>query len=516
MSYMHPGVYIEEIPSGLKPISGVATSVAAFIGFTAKGPLNEPARIGNWGDYASEFGGIRDTGKEPDGDPMGHTVAAFFQNGGANAYIVRIAHDDAVKADGYIDHPNPTDPDPTKPIAFKFSAINKGEWGNGLVVVLSPTEVDPNLYTVEIGRKDDEGAFSALETFNNVSMVDTDPQYIEGVLNGASELVDVMSTTVSDITSDSGSGQVLETTLGAGDDGTAPVLADYQTVFTTLVKYRDITMLSLPGKAWDADGKPALSAAIAHAEKMKNCLVFIDPPASKELESAVDVAALGLPTSTYTVLYYPWVKVANPHFDAERNPGVPRTVLVSPSGFAAGMWSKIDGRRGVWKAPAGVETSLLGLADLEYRITDGDQDQLNPLGVNCLRALPNYGAVIWGARTLATNANPEWRYVPVRRTAIMIEQSTYEGLQWVVFEPNDQRLWSSLRLNIESFMGGLFRAGAFQGEKASDAYFVRCGLGDTMTQGDIDRGQVIVVIGFAPLKPAEFVIIRIQQKLGKQ
>lgn len=128
------------------------------------------------------------------------------------------------------------------------------------------------------------------------------------------------------------------------------------------------------------------------------------------------------------------------------------------------------------------------------------------------RGLPSFGAVIWGARTLATNAEPPWRYIPVRRTAIMIEQSIYNGIQWAVFEPNDHRLWSSLRVNVGAFMDNLFRAGAFQGEKASDAYFVRCGLGDTMAQDDIDRGQVIVVVGFAPLKPAEFVIVRIQQK----
>ena len=227
---------------------------------------------------------------------------------------------------------------------------------------------------------------------------------------------------------------------------------------------------------------------------------------------------IGLSTSTYGVLYYPWVKVANPFYNADTNPNVDKTLTIAPSAFAAGMWSKIDGRRGVWKAPAGLETSLLGVAGLEFTVGDGDQNQLNPIGVNCLRKMPGAGAgpVIWGARTLSTKDNPEWRYVPVRRTAIFIEQSIYNGIQWAVFEPNDHRLWSSLRLNIDSFMNGLFRSGAFQGEKVSDAYFVRCGLDDTMTQGDIDRGQVVVIVGFAPLKPAEFVIVRIQQKVAQQ
>jgi phage tail sheath protein FI len=153
---------------------------------------------------------------------------------------------------------------------------------------------------------------------------------------------------------------------------------------------------------------------------------------------------------------------------------------------------------------------------MEYIVEDAEQDQLNHLGLNCLRKMPGFGSVIWGSRTLSTKANPEWRYVPVRRTAIFIEQSIYGGIQWAVFEPNSHQLWSSLRANIGSFMDGLYRSGAFQGEKASDAYFVRCGKGDTMTQGDIDRGQVIIIVGFAPLKPAEFVIVRIQQKVAQQ
>jgi len=179
------------------------------------------------------------------------------------------------------------------------------------------------------------------------------------------------------------------------------------------------------------------------------------------------------------------------------------------------MWAKTDGKRGVWKAPAGVASQLTGTTGLEFIVEDLEQNQLNPLGINCIRKLPNYGSVFWGSRTLATKADPEWRYVPVRRTAIFIEESIYNGIQWAVFEPNAHPLWSSLRANIGSFMNGMFRAGAFQGQTANDAYFVRCGLGDTMTQGDIDSGQVIVVVGFAPVKPAEFVIVRIQQIVGE-
>ena len=303
---------------------------------------------------------------------------------------------------------------------------------------------------------------------------------------------------------------------GKENDPTANDFTDFYD--SVLRKVRDVSILLNPGEYWAADGSgnAILSASLAHCQAVKSRVLIVDPPPSLELDQAATVNGLALPSSTYSVLYYPWVKVANPLYHAEKNPTASKTIDVAPSSFAAGMWSRVDGKRGVWKAPAGMGTGLLGVAGFKYNVEDGEQGQLNPLGVNCLRNMPGGGRVIWGARTLATNADPEWRYVPVRRTAIMIEQSIFNGIQWAVFEPNDHRLWSSLRANIGNFMNGLFRAGAFQGEKASDAYFVRCGIGDTMTQGDIDAGQVIVIVGFAPLKPAEFVIVRIQQKVDQQ
>ena len=299
----------------------------------------------------------------------------------------------------------------------------------------------------------------------------------------------------------------------------APTPNDYADFYSGILrKVRDVSIIVLPGQSWAADGSgnTAINNTLSFAETYKRMMVIVDPPEDHELDQAATVNDMGLPTSTYSALYYPWVDMANPLYNEDTNPTAPRNVAVAPSAIAAGMWAKIDGKRGVWKAPAGVETQLLGASGLQYNIEDGEQDQLNPLGVNCIRKLPGFGSVIWGSRTLATKAAPEWRYVPIRRTAIFIEQSIYNGIQWAVFEPNDHPLWGALRSNIGSFMNGLFRAGAFQGATANEAYFVRCGLGDTMTQGDIDRGQVIVIVGFAPLKPAEFVIVRIQQKVAQQ
>jgi phage tail sheath protein FI len=309
-------------------------------------------------------------------------------------------------------------------------------------------------------------------------------------------------------------------TLGNGVDPDPANLTAYQGIFDELLKIRDINILCLPGQVWGDPNNEAsqaiVSAAVAHVESAQDRMLLVDLPQGQELTTENDVTGLNLPTSTYAACYYPWVEVANPAYNSETNPNVSTTILVPPSGFAAGMWGQIDARRGVWKAPAGTETALSGTAGFEFLVENSEQDALNPLGVCCLRTIAGYGDVIWGARTLATNANPDWRYVPVRRTALMIESSIYAGIQWAVFEPNDQALWSSLRASIGGFMDGLFRSGAFQGTTSASAYFVRCGLGDTMTQDDINAGQVIVLVGFAPVKPAEFVVIQIQQVVGQQ
>jgi phage tail sheath protein FI len=187
-----------------------------------------------------------------------------------------------------------------------------------------------------------------------------------------------------------------------------------------------------------------------------------------------------------------------------------------PSGLVAGVMARTDVSRGVWKAPAGVDASLNGVSGLTVPMNDDENGELNPIGINCLRTFPIIGSVIWGARTMrgANLLGDEYKYVPVRRLALFIEESLYRGLQWVVFEPNDEPLWSQIRLNAGAFMNGLFREGAFQGGSPRDAYFVLCDK-TTTTQNDINLGIVNVIVGFAPLKPAEFVVLKIQQMAGQ-
>lgn len=276
----------------------------------------------------------------------------------------------------------------------------------------------------------------------------------------------------------------------------------YESVFSQLEKYDDIDIICLPTQQLvgiaegGTNSNVVITQALSHVDKMTNRFVLVDPP-DEEVNKAISWT--NLPASTNAVLYYPWFEVG--------------AVKVPPCGYVAGIWAKTEAKRGVWKAPAGVKANIKVVTGITQRVDNVDQEKLNELGINCVRSKPGYGAVVWGTRTLSTKSAAEWRYVPVRRTAFMLKESIRRGIEWAVFEPNNETLWSALRLSIESFMNGLYRAGAFQGQQASKAYFVRCGKDDTMTQADIDRGFVKITVGFAPVKPAEFVEVTIQQKL---
>jgi phage tail sheath protein FI len=258
----------------------------------------------------------------------------------------------------------------------------------------------------------------------------------------------------------------------------------------------------------------AISAAAEQLCVDRRAMYVIDAPQQAGDRDTLDGVMNWLDASASlrsrnAALYFPRVDVADPLNDFRPRPS-------APSGTIAGLYARTDGLRGVWKAPAGTEASLAGAQSLEYKLTDGENGVLNPLAINCLRVFPVYGPVCWGARTLAgaDQMADDYKYVPVRRLALYIEESLYRGTQWVVFEPNDEPLWAQIRLNVGAFMHNLFRQGAFQGQTPQEAYFVKCDK-DTTTQNDINLGIVNVVVGFAPLKPAEFVIIQIQQIAGQ-
>jgi uncharacterized protein len=244
----------------------------------------------------------------------------------------------------------------------------------------------------------------------------------------------------------------------------------------------------------------------------RRAMLLVDPPTTwRNKESAKAISTLGVDGEAVrnAVLYFPRLRQPDPKRDNQIGD-------FAPCGAIAGLYGRTDSTRGVWKAPAGLAASLVGVPELSVPLNDAENGELNPLGVNCLRTMPAAGRVCWGARTLAGDdrLTSEWKYVPVRRTALFIEESLYRGTQWVVFEPNDEPLWAQIRLNVGSFMHNLFRQGAFQGKTPQEAYFVKCDR-ETTTQNDIDLGIVNIVVGFAPLKPAEFVIVTLQQIAGQ-
>jgi phage tail sheath protein FI len=261
-------------------------------------------------------------------------------------------------------------------------------------------------------------------------------------------------------------------------------------------------------------------AAAANFCKDRRALLLVDAPADWTIDSGSanyppkkigDYSAI---ERAYSAIYFPRLRLSDPLQDGNLGD-------FAPCGVIAGIMSRTDAERGVWKAPAGIEAGLRGVLGLSVNgapgsLTDKENGDLNPLGINCFRTFPNIGNVVWGARTLegADILASQWKYVPVRRLALYIEESLYRGTQWVVFEPNDEPLWAQIRLNVGAFMHGLFRQDAFQGTTPRDAYLVKCDR-ETTTQDDINRGVVNILVGFAPLKPAEFVVIKIQQLAGQ-
>jgi phage tail sheath protein FI len=250
----------------------------------------------------------------------------------------------------------------------------------------------------------------------------------------------------------------------------------------------------------------------------RRAMLIVDAPlawGTKPESAAADVlsgiSALNLSgiAARNAALYFPRVIEADPLRDGQSD-------LFVPCGIIAGVMARTDSQRGVWKAPAGLDAALNGIQGLQVNLTDDENGLVNPIGINCLRSFPVTGRVVWGARTLrgADQLADEYKYVPVRRTALFIEESLYRGTQWVVFEPNDEPLWAQIRLNVGAFMQNLFRQGAFQGKTSREAYFVKCDK-ETTTQNDINLGIVNILVGFAPLKPAEFVIIKVQQIAGQ-
>ena len=636
----YPGVYVEEIPSGVRTITGVSTSVAAFIGYFKRGPMDEAVQIFSMGDFEREFGGLHELSE------ASYAIQQFFLNGGTQAYVVRVAAGSPQSSGASIGHSSMSDSE-----ALNISATNEGTWGDNIGIKIDhdvPYEGEFNMVVTEYG---DSKVALRQERFLNLSMsvakamindpnsgskliwinatgdnppaangngtisgeheeatvdviasepelkikigdveetiiivrpepepgtdntfslsniaealqnairiaVPGNPSFANAIVNVANNRLQIVAgeTPESRITFSLGrnaaASQLLltenaivnssEYSLGNGTnigtaqlsgpggiDGLLPdedallgggiptnkkgiyALEDADMFNILCIPRTAMTSLESDAPIDQNQAVKVIGTAESYCEQ-KRAFFVIDTPQHIDLPSEIktwreEVNLRG----KNAALYFPRLNITDPLSDF-------RIKSIGACGTIAGLYSTMDSNRGVWKAPAGTEARLRNVANLTYTLSDRENGDLNPLAINCLRNLPVYGNVCWGARTLeGADANPsDWKYISVRRLALFLEESLFRGTQWVVFEPNDEPLWAQIRLNVGAFMNNLFKQGAFQGNSPRGAYLVKCNK-ETTTQNDINLGIVNIVVGFAPLKPAEFVFIKIQQLAGQ-
>jgi uncharacterized protein len=565
----YPGVYIEEIPSGVRTITGVATSITAFIGRTRRGPVNEPVVINNFGEFETVFGGLALN------YPVSYAVRDFFQNGGGQAIVVRLykltpaptptptptAAPTPTPTPTAAPSPTPT-PTPTATgipattdaggaatLTFgglTLVAASPGDWANDwLAVKVDYTGIDDQVaerFGVPKNRLFNLRVVvnppgPAGEQHLNVTVKEPDgsppsPRRLDRVLQQESRLIRVLgelpSTVPAETTADKDPTNPKNTVdkLDTFKGGQASLSLDTSAFAgkrsdkSGMFALENADLFNLlcipPDKRSDTTPKEVYQAAYEYCVE-RRAMLIVDPPAEWSgatgllSDPRAKLTELGLsgPSARNAALYFPRVYQADPLSEGQQD-------VFVPCGIVAGVMARTDVQRGVWKAPAGIDANLSGTQGLQVPLSDDENGRLNPLGINSLRTFPIVGSVVWGARTLrgADQLADEYKYVPVRRLALFIEESLFRGTQWVVFEPNDEPLWAQIRLNVGAFMQNLFVQGAFQGTTRNQAYFVKCDK-ETTTQNDINLGVVNIVVGFAPLKPAEFVIIKIQQMAGQ-
>lgn len=508
--YLAPGVYVEEIEIGAKPIEGVSTSTAGFIGETERGPTT-PELVTSWPDFQRKFGGYFGADKY-----LPFAVEGFFSNGGKRCYIARVViatagngNENASVASKSLTMEGSS--------ALTLTTVGEGSWGNRIAVKVSNGTTKGFKLSLVYWKKapgepyvpDDDRKTqprpTVSEVFDDLSVDETSPDYYEKRVNGISNLVKIEK--VGDDSGDIPDAPASAEYFTGGGDGTGNlVLGDYirtdtdnpgeRKGLTAFKVNEDISIIYSPNSQAVED---LTDAIIAHCEILKSRFAVID---SKMTNSEISgLKPRDKNDSDYAAFYYPWLKVIEPAS------GMKRTV--PPGGHVIGIYARSDIERGVHKAPA--NEKVRGINDLQFQLGKGEQDILNPRGVNCIRALPGRGIRVWGARTLSSD--PLWKYVNVRRLFIYLEESIRRATQWVVFEPNNERLWARMIQTVSQFLTTEWKNGALMGTTPEEAFFVKCDR-TTMTQSDIDNGRLICVIGVAPVKPAEFVIFRIAQWQG--
>ncbi len=481
--YTTPGVYIEEVTLP-QAIIGVNTSTTAFVGRAARGPVDTPTLITSFLDFERLFGGLWLK------SDLGYSVRDFFEQGGRRAVVVR----------AYLPAP-----DDLATLTFGrgssrlvLEATNPGAWGSKLEATIDP--LPRNRFDLSVTDR----SSGRVETFTGLSLATSSPRRVDRVLE-ESTLIRARPPLPGALP------PRLPVTVKAtgGRDGRfgstayiGPGMRESGRGIYALDRAELVNLMVIPPYSTTTGvSQRVLTAAIAYASE-RRAMVIVDPPSTWDTVSDAVVGASGYFETRDAALYFPRLSRADPMRGGQVRD-------FAPSGAVAGMLARLDLNQGVWRSPAGGTASLSGVTP-SIPLTKADLDLLNPLGINGIRALPGRGTVVWGARTRAGAGDAEWKYVNVRRLALFLEESIRQGMQWAVFEPNNESLWARVRSQVDNFLYGVFAQGAFPANRPQDAYFVRCGP-DTMTQDDIDNGRLIIMIGIAPIRPAEFVIFRIGQ-----
>lgn len=513
--YLSPGVYIEEVNTGPRPIEGVGTAMAAFVGFAPYGKANAPVLITNWTQYVREFGTPRDERGNELGPPephqegayLSHAVYGFFLNGGGRCYVTRVA---PASANGKVAPPATAElaGRGAKDVPVLVVTAKGGQSADIKGEIAPPT-----------GESPPEGAFTlklsmgeAQESYENVTMT---KRSLDGVTR-ASKLVALAEAA----TAAQAAERVPEVgsfTLKAPSPLGAPKVQESDLVGSVVERTglegmeiaEDVTMICCPdlmsayqqGLIDRAGVKAVQTAMINHCERNADRVAILDSLPDMKPQEVYDWRMKGTNyDSMFAALYYPWISVMGPR-------GKP--IAIPPCGHIAGIWARNDSERGVHKAPA--NEIVRGALESTYEITKGEQDVLNPDGVNCIRTFAGRGLRVWGARTLSSD--PAWRYINVRRLFNYIEKSIERGTQWVVFEPNDPNLWARVRRDVGAFLTVCWRDGMLFGLTPQEAFYVKCDA--ELNPPEIrDQGKLIIEVGLAPVKPAEFVIFRFSQFAG--
>lgn len=526
-SYLTPGVYVEEVDKGSKPIEGVGTALAAFVGFAERGPINQPTFITNWTQFTNTFGSFIPGGY------LAHSVYGFFNNGGSMCYITRLPLGDtdiaASSGDGAsasatrqlpagkVELPSKTGGDA---VSLEVTARDPGTAGSAITLEVQPPTAPEGKPAVEDEFNLIVTQGDTVERFENVTLrKDKKARNVSEVVNAESKLIRVaereMPGTPVDrmpapgtypLSISAGAAMPAKSTrmgtgILVGDAAERSGINGLEVAEdATMVCFPDLFALYQAGRI-DMEGVQAVQQAMLdHSQNMGDRVAILDSPPGMNPQSIRDWRMKEVNyDSKYGALYYPWIKVANPL-------GNGSGIFVPPCGHMAGLWSRTDSERGVHKAPANVVVA--GAIGLEYQTTHNEQGILNPVGINVIRSFPGRGIRVWGARTVSSD--PSWKYLNVRRLFNYVEESLLLGTQWAVFEPNDMDLWERIKRDISAFLIRTWRDGALFGQSASEAFYVKCDAENNPPETR-DVGQLIIEVGIAPVKPAEFVIIRLSQ-----